>query len=160
MRAKKKYRRSIITPISDSMPATIKNIYSRIPNIHPEIWSKWYTIAGKHMYTRTFPQYYNNKTLVVGVTNSAWLQELTMLKFKLLERIENEVGKNVVKELRLVIDSSIGKHQWIRQKKVIPKSEEPDISTLSSDLSNAADKIDNKELALAIKKAAAANLSK
>lgn len=110
------------------------------------------------MYMRTFPKYYKDKTLIVGVTSSAWLQELNVFKKKLLSNIIKEAGKGSVTNLRFVLDSDIGKFQSHLRKPKKYIIEEPDLSTLPENITDAADKIDDKDLGDAIKKAAAANL--
>jgi hypothetical protein len=135
-------------------------IASESSNVHPGIWSKWYQIAGEQMYMRTFPKMFKNHLLVIGVSSSAWLQELNMIKPGLLKTIAKEIGEGVVTQIRLVLDSDIGKRQKLFKPPPQPRMIEPDISTLPGEITGAADNIEDEALALIIKKAAAANLKK
>ncbi len=77
-------------------------------NVHPEIWARWLQIVGKEMYMRCFPLALKKGTLVIGVSNSSWLHELSYLKTHILDRLAEEVGPDVVSDLRLVLDNNVG----------------------------------------------------
>lgn len=122
--------------------------------IHPEIWARWYYIAGEQIYQKTFPRIFKNNILTIGVTNSSWLQELSLMKTQILDRLAEAVGPNVVNDVRFVLDTSIGKNR-VEQSKVTQKSlPQADPNRLSKELMDAASKIDDDELAELIKRAA------
>ena len=151
----KKYPGQAVSPLSSEITAAMRQMGSRSRFIHPEIWARWFHIAGEQMYKRTFPHMFKGTTLTIGVASSAWLQELNLLKPRLLDRLDEEVGKGVVTDIKMVLNTSIGKgrpKEWAPEE-VIHKT--PDTSKLSKELSEAADSIEDKELAEAVKKAAA-----
>jgi hypothetical protein len=146
--------------ISDAVSDVIADVFSGTENIHKEIWKNWFKIVGEQMYMRTFPKFYQNRLLVVGVTSSPWLQELNIIKGKLVRRINRVAGKGTVKEIRLVLDSDIGKLQNVLPKPFVPEPVEPDMSLLDSDIISSAENIEDNDLKEAVKRAAAANLEK
>ena len=76
--------------------------------IHPEIWARWIEIVGPETYKRAFPRTLKGTTLMVGVASSAWVQELTFLVPRILDRIAEEIGPDIVKDIKLVLDPSVG----------------------------------------------------
>jgi predicted nucleic acid-binding Zn ribbon protein len=75
--------------------------------VHPEIWARWAEIVGQDLARRSVPRSFAKGVLVVAVVNSSWMQQLTYLKPTLMDRFADEIGRNVVKEIRLVVDHSI-----------------------------------------------------
>ena len=53
----------------------------------------------------TFPKWFKNKTLVIGVANSAWAQEVIMRKDAIIDEINSKVGRKVITDLRTQIDT-------------------------------------------------------
>lgn len=60
----------------------------------------WDEIVGPVTAEKTHPLYINRGTLVVGVSSSAWANQLNLLKSQLLAQFEVRVGPGVVRELR------------------------------------------------------------
>ena len=122
--------------------------------IHPEIWARWFHIAGEQLYQRTFPRMFKDGLLTIGVTNSTWMHQLSLMRQQLLDRLAEAVGPKVVRDIRFVLDTSVGKNRVVPKKeetKALPKA---DPERISKELRDAAEKIDDPELALLIKKAA------
>ncbi len=44
--------------------------------------------------------YFKNNVLVVNVDNSAWAQEVIMRKTEIIKEMNNEIGKEIIKNLR------------------------------------------------------------
>lgn len=122
--------------------------------IHPEIWARWFQIAGEQIYTKTFPRIYKYNVLTLGVSNSAWMQELSFMKSQLIDRLDDAVGPGVVKDIRFVLDTSVGKNRHVQKKEQPTPLPQADPNRLSKELSTAADNIDDPELALLVKRAA------
>lgn len=70
--------------------------------MHPELWARWGDIVGPQLCRRCVPLSLQRGRLVVGVSNSTWLHELSFLIPALLDRFAEEVGPGIVKEIRLV----------------------------------------------------------
>ena len=52
---------------------------------------------------------FQGKTIVVAVSGSGWMTELSMRKMDLLRRLEREVGENIVTDIRFQIDRNQGR---------------------------------------------------
>lgn len=87
------------------------------PGFHAEIWARWGDIVGKELARRILPSNFHNGVLIASVANSSWMQELTYLKPTLLDRFAEEIGPNVVRDIRLVLDV----HMSIEKNKPEPK---------------------------------------
>lgn len=84
----------------------LREIFSNHPGIHPEIWARWPQIAGPELARRVRPQALRGRTLVLAVSSSAWMQELSFLEQRLLDALADAVGPGVVEKIRLVLDSA------------------------------------------------------
>lgn len=49
----------------------------------------------------TSPKSYNHNTLTIGVTSSAWAQQLMMQKHKILEEINKKYGATTLKDIKI-----------------------------------------------------------
>lgn len=122
--------------------------------IHPEIWARWFQIAGEQLYMKTFPRMYKNRILTIGVSNSSWMQELSFMRNQLIDRLDETIGPGAVTEIRFVLDTSVGKNRIV-QPIVAPKPlPQADPERLSKELLDAANKIDDPELSDLVKRAA------
>jgi len=108
---KPRRKRSLVTPLGAELTATVREMGRRQRFIHTEIWARWLAIVGSETYKRSFPKSFRGTTLIVGVANSTWMQELSFLERSLLDRLEEEVGAGVVKKIRFVLDTAVGKHR-------------------------------------------------
>lgn len=64
-----------------------------------QLLSNWPTIMG-HLHTKVQLEKINNDTLVLGVYNAAWLQELYLLSPMLLTAINQKLDQPRIKHLR------------------------------------------------------------
>jgi len=62
----------------------------------------WSQIVGEIISKETKALKIDNKTLVVKVHKAAWRQQLIFLKEELLKKIENDLGKDVVEDIRFI----------------------------------------------------------
>ena len=89
------------------MTAVLRRLGRHQSGIHPEIWSRWSDIVGPELAKRVMPEGMRGKTLILAVKSSAWMQELSFLKAKLIERLAEEIGPGVVREIRMVLDPEL-----------------------------------------------------
>ncbi len=106
---KKRRRRGSVTDVRKELAQVLRQIGRDQRGVHPEIWARWSDIVGLNLGKRTFPRSLYRGTLVIAVSSSAWMNELAFLKRTLLERLAEEVGPKTVKEIKLVLDSSLQK---------------------------------------------------
>ena len=143
-----------MSSLSRELTATIRTMGDGARFIHPEIWARWFQIAGEQLYQRTFPRMYKDTVLTIAVVNSTWMHQLSFMKTQLLDRLSEAVGPGVVTDIRFVLDSSLGKNRVMPPKATTSPLPGADPERVPKELRDAADKIDDPELALIIKRAA------
>ena len=65
----------------------------------------WERAVGEEIAARAEPFGFSRGVLTVKVGSAAWQQELTLLAPKLIAKLNHEVGKNIVKQIRCVAGS-------------------------------------------------------
>ncbi len=92
-------------------PVIIKNIVENIiKKIEPEkifktevLNSSWAKAIGEDNLRHAKPVEVKNKVLIVHVDSSSWLHKLTMEKARLLTRLRNDLGEDIIEDIRLRI---------------------------------------------------------
>jgi predicted nucleic acid-binding Zn ribbon protein len=69
------------------------------------VWQVWERAVGVEIARNARPAAFKGSLLLVHVTNSAWLHHLHFLKKDLLLRINTELGKPLVTEIKFKIGS-------------------------------------------------------
>lgn len=154
---RKRRRFGKASSVGETMTAVLKKLGRRQSGIHPEIWSRWNEIVGPDLAKRTLPEGLRGKTLILAVKSSAWLQELSFLKLRLLERLAEEVGPGVISDIRMVLDPELP----IRQSLVPPpppQTENYAHVLLSPEISAALEAVSDENLREVIGRAARSNL--
>ena len=64
--------------------------------------ARWADVVGPQIAARSEPVSFHGGTLTVAVREAAWRQELTLEKERLLTRLNEALGKNVVRDLFFV----------------------------------------------------------
>lgn len=64
--------------------------------------TRWKEAVGEVIAAQTEALKIDGDTLVVKVFQAAWRQELIFLKDELLAKLENEIGKDLIKDIRFV----------------------------------------------------------
>lgn len=59
------------------------------------IYLNWKRIVGDLLSERSHPLKLERDTLFVGVENSTWMQELILLKPKIIQKYQNALGENL-----------------------------------------------------------------
>lgn len=63
---------------------------------------RWDDIVGERIAKATSAERIENGTLFVKVKSSAWRNELVYLKRDLLMKIDNEVGRGIIKDIKYI----------------------------------------------------------
>ena len=94
--------------IKDLMPKAMRKYgiqteckASHICHLYSKIAPK---LFGEKIMEFSFPKHFKDNRLSIGVANSAWAQELQFKKHLLLKAINDKLGREVVKEIRLVVE--------------------------------------------------------
>ncbi len=67
------------------------------------IWQAWDEVVGPAIARNAQPQKLSANRLVIAVRNAGWMQELTMLRRDLCDRLNAWMGREVIKEIFLVV---------------------------------------------------------
>ncbi|MFQ6673227.1 MAG: DUF721 domain-containing protein [Fidelibacterota bacterium] len=62
----------------------------------------WNEVVGEVVASNTFPEEVKHGTLVVRVKTPVWRNELSLRKREILHGINRALGKNVIKDIRLI----------------------------------------------------------
>jgi hypothetical protein len=92
------------------------------------IWQAWDEVVGPVISRNAQPQKLNASRLVVAVRNAGWMQELTLLRRDLAERLNRWMGREVIKEIFLVVgkvDTKRTEHRRLRPRVEIEPTTEP-----------------------------------
>jgi hypothetical protein len=107
MRLKPRRRRGKPVPIGQELTSVMRRIGQGQRGVHPELWARWGEIVGWDLGKRAFPRRLKGALLVVSVSSSAWMQELSFIKDALIEKIGQEVGPDIVSDIRFVLDTTL-----------------------------------------------------
>jgi predicted nucleic acid-binding Zn ribbon protein len=67
-----------------------------------EIINKWPELVGGNVASATSAERINDEILFVKVKNSSWRHELIYSKGYILSKIEIEIGKGIIKDIRYI----------------------------------------------------------
>jgi predicted nucleic acid-binding Zn ribbon protein len=81
--------------VSDSDMASKLQKYS--------IFNHWEEIVGDAIGSRTKPEKISRDILHISVANATWANELSMMSAQLLDKINNYIGTDTLKELRFKV---------------------------------------------------------
>lgn len=87
-----------------------------------QVLKLWSEITGNRISLHTEAKYINQGVLFVTVDNSAWANELLFMKDNLIKRLNNKLGKKIVKDIRFKT-GTINKKQKKRASKSKNKPE-------------------------------------
>ena len=82
-----------------------------------EILNSWEKAVGEGVAERTQPVSLKNRVLQVKVANSVWMQELQFMKGLILEKLHQQTGKNILRDLRFFIGEIEPSGEKYRNKK-------------------------------------------
>jgi len=69
-----------------------------------KLFLAWKSVVGELMAERSYPLKIERNTLFVGVQNSAWMQELNLLKPKIIKKYKNKYAEELA-EIIFVINT-------------------------------------------------------
>lgn len=68
---------------------------------HVQIWEHWEKMVGSNIAKQAWPLNFKSGVLFVGTSNRAWIVELQYQKHRLVEKINQELGRNIVKDIMI-----------------------------------------------------------
>lgn len=66
-----------------------------------KIWMVWESSVGRQIATRARPMGFRDGTLTVAVSSAPWMQQLTFLKKGIMEKLNAQLGEEMVREIYL-----------------------------------------------------------
>ena len=88
--------------ISDLMRVIIRQNGLETPLLQRRLIEAWDTVAGELIAKYTTEKYIRNQDLCVHIENPALRSEVSMIKTDLIMKLNNAVGSQVIREIRLV----------------------------------------------------------
>ena len=67
------------------------------------VWDVWQAVVGEQIGANTNPAAFKGSLLIVNVTNSAWVQQLWFLKKEIVQKINQNLGEDLVTEIKFRI---------------------------------------------------------
>ena len=95
--------------IGDILPRVFKNLGLDEKVEEGKLLDAWAEIVGEAVAKRSRPHGVKRGTLVVGVENNVWMQEIRFHQTEIIERIKRRFPKLNVKEIRLELERERGK---------------------------------------------------
>jgi len=68
-----------------------------------DVWNVWAEVVGPLLASKADPLRIEDGKLFIRVSNSTWMQELQFLKDELRTRLNHRLGRNVVRDIFLVL---------------------------------------------------------
>lgn len=94
-----------LVPLDQVMPEVVKDLGIEADLWQNELVEAWPELVGEQLATKTRPDRVLNGTLVVFVTHSVWLNELSRYgKKQMLDRVQDRFGRQRVRSIRLQLD--------------------------------------------------------
>ncbi|MFH1337130.1 MAG: DciA family protein [Candidatus Zixiibacteriota bacterium] len=87
-------------PIHTILEQTLKGLELDVPLKTYSIWTAWKEIVGEAIALQTQPRAIRNHILFIDVSHSTWMQQLQLLKPKLLEKINAFLGEPHIQDIR------------------------------------------------------------
>ncbi len=112
---------------------------------------------GPELAKRAIPEGFWKKTLVVAVKSASWLHHLSFVKTKMMERLIEEVGPDVVTDIRMVVDSELPTRPSLSPPPPLPVTDD---TVLPSEIAVAVDAVEDPSLRELIRRAAKSNLTR
>ena len=88
--------------VSDLMRVIIRQNGLETPLLQRRLVEAWDTVAGELIAKYTTEKYIRNQDLCVHIENPALLSEVSMMKTELIRKLNNAVGGQIIREIRLI----------------------------------------------------------
>jgi predicted nucleic acid-binding Zn ribbon protein len=68
-----------------------------------QIWEVWDSVVGEHIAGQAQPHQIRSMILWVTVSSSTWMQQLEFMKQLIIDRLNERIGEEVIKNIRFRI---------------------------------------------------------
>ena len=94
------FRREVKS-ISDLLNKYLRVEGLEVPLQQKRIIDSWETVVGKMVASYTREKFIKNQTLFVKITNPALRQDLSMMRTRIVQRINQAVGSQVITDVKV-----------------------------------------------------------
>ena len=88
--------------VSDLMRVIIRQNGLETPLLQRRLLEAWDSVAGELIARYTTEKYIRNQDLCVHIENPALRSEISMMKTELIAKLNNAVGGQVIRDIRLI----------------------------------------------------------
>lgn len=67
------------------------------------LWNQWTALVGPTISQNATPAVIKEGMLIVNVSNAPWMQQLQFLKTEIMDKLNNAVGSETIKDIRFKI---------------------------------------------------------
>ncbi len=89
-------------PIGEIIPASLDRLGIERDLDDYRVWQAWDEVVGDTIRRNTEPLRLDGSRLVVAARNASWMQELTLMRAEIVERLNAWMGRKVVSEIYIV----------------------------------------------------------
>ncbi|MDP6457434.1 MAG: DUF721 domain-containing protein [Candidatus Marinimicrobia bacterium] len=89
-------------PLGKAIRSVLKSVGIDRAVLQNEALVVWEKVVGKAVAENTTPEEVKHGTLIVKVSTPVWRNELAMRKGEILEKLNDTLGKKVIRDLRLI----------------------------------------------------------
>lgn len=93
--------RQKVKSIAELLPEFLRNQGLETPLLQRRLIDSWETVVGAPIAAYCGEKFIKNQTLFVKITNPALRQDLSMMRSKLVQRLNAEVGAMVIADVRI-----------------------------------------------------------
>ncbi len=109
-------------PVADLMAAIFRGKPAEKRLEEGRIWLVWDAAVGRQIAAKARPVSFRDGTLTVAVVSAPWMQQLTSLKKGILEKLNERLGLEVVRDIYLKAGAP---EPFARKKRGLPSSPQP-----------------------------------
>lgn len=95
-------KKSDLSQAGGDIPAILSKHRLLVPYKVFQVKLNWHTIAGEQIAKYSYIQDYHQHTLIVGVLNPVWMQQLFMHKKKIIKNINKYLCEDIITDMRFI----------------------------------------------------------
>jgi predicted nucleic acid-binding Zn ribbon protein len=95
--------------VGDVLPAVLTELKLNAPLKAYRAVERWADVVGEHLARHTRAVSVHEGILLVEAESSVWVQEIQFHKRRILDRLAEQAGKGMIRELKCVLRSGVWK---------------------------------------------------
>jgi hypothetical protein len=102
-RRRSRKRQKNLLKMGDFLPKVLSKKKILLDILDYRILDTWHRAVGPQISVQTAPFKFKNNTLFVNVSTPAWMQQLRFMKQEIMDKVNDEWGKNEIKNIYFAI---------------------------------------------------------